>query len=58
MYFKCTWCGTRLLDKPLYYTEGFLELKPNFRVFCNAECSLAAHQENLISMYDPETDEN
>ena len=46
MYHKCTWCKARILSKPIYYTQGFMQLSPGFGVYCNAVCSLSAHTAN------------
>ena len=46
MYHKCTWCKSRIAFRPIYYTQGFLQLKPGFGVYCNADCSLSAHRAN------------
>lgn len=44
MYHKCTWCKARITFQPIYYTQGFLQLSPGFGVYCNAACSLSAHE--------------
>lgn len=43
MNYKCTWCNSRIISQPIYYTQEFLKLQPGFEVYCNASCSLSAH---------------
>jgi len=61
MYHKCKWCKSRIDYQPIYYTQGFLKLEPGFEVYCDASCSLSAHEAGTklhISLQNASSEQN